>query len=238
MGPSRCHCRNLVSIGNPRCQIRFTQWTLRSYASSRVAETGELPAAGDILYKNPEAIANRLKLFHMLRLQTQERLDQHALQSMTTTHEHDLLKDETAGKDCVRLTTYLHACLPGVERQFDPKQGRVSIKASLPMLVKRLSLDVQKLRVLAQSAEATKVTQNYLTITVQDFPFRKQNRLRALSIVRDLIHESGNQKVFTEATEAEASLPPPKRKSRVVFNRRFPDSWLPRGPSTTAPQAP
>lgn len=215
----------------------YTQWTLRLYTSSRLAETGGPPAAGDILYKNPEAIANRLRLFHMLRLQTQERLDHHALQAMAITYGHDLLKDEAVGKDCVRLTTCFHTCLPGVERQFDPGQGNVSVKVSLPMLAKCLPLDIQRLRALAQSAEATEVTQNHLTITVRDFPFRSQNRLRALAIVRDLIDESRDHRTYRETTATKASpLPLSKRKSRATVSRRFPDAWLPGGSSTAASQ--
>jgi len=40
------------------------------------------PCAADVLYKNPEAIANRLRLYHLYRLQRQLHLDHRSLKSM------------------------------------------------------------------------------------------------------------------------------------------------------------
>lgn len=48
----------------------------RGYAAeNKIFDTSATPTAADILYKNPEAIANRLKLFHYYRLQAQLKLD-------------------------------------------------------------------------------------------------------------------------------------------------------------------
>ncbi len=38
-----------------------------------------LPTAADVLYRNPESISNRLKLFHMFRLRSQLELDREML---------------------------------------------------------------------------------------------------------------------------------------------------------------
>lgn len=56
-----------------------------SWYSTLRQEKGAPNAAADILYKNPEAIANRLYLFHMMRLQVQARIDSLALQRSKTT---------------------------------------------------------------------------------------------------------------------------------------------------------
>lgn len=40
------------------------------------------PVAAEVIYKNPEAVANRLRLFHLMRLQVQARLDLPHLQGM------------------------------------------------------------------------------------------------------------------------------------------------------------
>lgn len=42
---------------------------------------GEFPAAPDVIYRNPEAVQNRLRLYHLLRLQNQVRLDAENLSS-------------------------------------------------------------------------------------------------------------------------------------------------------------
>lgn len=50
------------------------------FSTLRQEKSGGTHPAADVLYKNPEAIANRLNLFHMLRLQVQAKIDSPALQ--------------------------------------------------------------------------------------------------------------------------------------------------------------
>lgn len=54
--------------------------TASLFSTLRQEKSGGTHPAADVLYKNPEAIANRLNLFHMLRLQVQARIDCPALQ--------------------------------------------------------------------------------------------------------------------------------------------------------------
>ena len=53
----------------------------RTFSSSneRLSNINELPAAADILYRNPEAIQNRLNLFHHFRLRAQAEIDREEL---------------------------------------------------------------------------------------------------------------------------------------------------------------
>lgn len=47
----------------------------RRYSKEMLAGVYGTPCAADILYKNPEAMRNRLNLYHLYRLQRQAELD-------------------------------------------------------------------------------------------------------------------------------------------------------------------
>lgn len=66
-----------------RPSTSIASWMGRHFGSGKGKDNTvkQLPAASDILYRNPEAIANRIQLYHMLKLQVQERIDRPALQS-------------------------------------------------------------------------------------------------------------------------------------------------------------
>lgn len=209
------------------CWVRNTASILCHSTSARQVEGDELPAAGDVLYRNPEAIANRLRLFHMLRLQVQERLDAHSLRRMADAHRADLGDEGADGGGCVRLTTYFCAGLPGVERQFDPEQGRISVKLSLSTLAKHWPLDARRLRLLVQSAESAETTQHHVTITVRDFPFRSQNRARGLAVVRDLLKEAQRREPAETGLSTKRPYPASRDRPQRSVSDRFPDAWLP-----------
>ncbi len=53
---------------------------IRRYATDmKFLQENGLPTAADVLYRNPESISNRLKLFHMFRLRSQLELDREML---------------------------------------------------------------------------------------------------------------------------------------------------------------
>ena len=69
-----------------RSPVATVRWT-RSLSTEK-AEGGDSKngnngnsgsAAAEVIYKNPEAIQNRMQLFHLMRLQTQEKLDRQSL---------------------------------------------------------------------------------------------------------------------------------------------------------------
>lgn len=72
---SRSYCR--VPLGGGFfCRSYASKPTEGGYGRSMKTEPVH---AADILYRNPEAINNRLELFHLLRLQRQHQLDKEKL---------------------------------------------------------------------------------------------------------------------------------------------------------------
>lgn len=151
------------------------------------------PTAADILYRNPEAIKNRLQLFHLYRLQSQLRLDLPKLKGNHYTIIYVYLLGLKAmakpwnvdeEKDIVRVTTHCKDNLPGIESQFDPSIGSVSI--SVP--VEKLKLEKKQEELLLKlSGDKYSVDEGMIKFTVSDFPFKEQNQKRAIDILRDLL---------------------------------------------------
>jgi hypothetical protein len=71
----------MLLLRRTRCRPSLTFGRFRFYAGHREMETNLMPAAADIIYKNSEAISNRIQLFHLIRLRIQEKLDRSSLQS-------------------------------------------------------------------------------------------------------------------------------------------------------------
>lgn len=64
-----------------RPQLLLSTLQKRLLAAERcTASAKDLPTAADILYRNQGAIKNRLRLFHLFRLQSQLKLDRQMLE--------------------------------------------------------------------------------------------------------------------------------------------------------------
>jgi hypothetical protein len=60
-------------------KTKFLRYRAFSSSNERLSNINSIPAAADILYRNPEAIQNRLSLFHHYRLQAQAEIDREML---------------------------------------------------------------------------------------------------------------------------------------------------------------
>lgn len=92
--------------------------------------------------------------------------------------------DGEAVMGCVRITTRCPDNLPGIEAQFDPKAGAVS----LSVLVESLDLTASQQEVLLKlSGERYIPEERALKFEVAAFPFKEQNQKLAIQILTDLV---------------------------------------------------
>lgn len=212
----------------------------RPFVSKRAEEPAMLPHAGDILYGNPEAIANRIQLFHLLRLQTQERIDRKMLTGrhflrITTDWLHFIDVGQRGQKGiradqlqpCIRVTTYYKSRFPGIERQYDPSQAKVKVAVSIKSLEFETH-QLQRLQSLLHAGDSTVTVQKgHFSFSISDFPFQSQNRQRAMNIVQNLIVEA--RRPLTEQLETCVSGEE-KDYTRSIIKKRpklsFPMRWL------------
>lgn len=114
------------------------------------------PAAPDVLYRNPPAIASRLRLFHLLRLQAQERFDADTLRSAATaaaqsptghndgagplssSAELHPAQTDTKSQKCAAVSFQWSSGVPGAGREYNPVRS-ARVRLSVPTAYMGLS---------------------------------------------------------------------------------------------------
>lgn len=109
-----------------------------------------LPHASDILYGNPTAMTNHLKIFWLMKLSKLPLIDLEPFLAKQ--------KPQIENEPNIRVTTYYSSCTDGIERKFNLQDSRVTIEI----------LDHNK---VAQTDAAR--SKNRLIFN--DFPFKLQN---------------------------------------------------------------
>lgn len=227
--------RNIIS-GITSGRKPFLRAASRMYSDNSAAR--EIPAAGDVLYKNPEAITNRIQIFHQMRLQTQHRIDEEHLSSiyqisiiLIACKQLGMAKKSTdhSTEKCIRITSKYISGQPGCERQFDPSSGVVALKVNVDSL--GLSAEEKRRFLQMVSGKRYHSATNSVFYSVKDFPFSKQNRIRALNILKELVSESRNTALdlvlsHSAVNDGNLDISKPVRQ-RARRNLKFPTSWLP-----------
>lgn len=124
------------------------------------------------------------------------------------------------GQRFLRVTSTYITGQPGVSRQFDPKQARMTFR--IPFASLEWSIDERKyVKRLLESASIGTVCSHYFEYSVNDFPFREQNRQRGMSILRDLMND-----VRAHAAEKFEGPSPKNIQRRPKPSLIFPMRWL------------
>lgn len=175
-------------------------------------ENISLPHAADILYGNTEGIKNRLKIFHLIRLEKQHILDHFELVSLGKRFRTSSVTP--CAQSPVQLTTQWMSTEPGTIALFMPKIGAISIKFSFEeffdthsilkdneLMQRSFKLLVKEAGYFAKNADGLP----YFLMEISNFPFKEMNKKFALDSLKKLVEESCTNKELHRETEKIAS---------------------------------
>ena len=181
----------MILIGRPLRQ-HFRPYTAvgRLLEGEEGVRAFKNPSASDVIYGNPEAKQNRLQLFHLLRLKNQAKLDMEELQSKKVSrcpNPLEMRMNWTPNRieNPLTVSFTIKGNLPGIEAQFTPESGAVSLTVHLRHL--GLSAEQRDLLIRLVGDSQYNVDTDEVNFTVSHFPFRQMNERLAMEILHDLM---------------------------------------------------
>lgn len=163
-----------------------------------------LPHAADILYGNTEGIKNRLRIFHLIRLEKQHILDHTGLVSIGKKLRALNLEEKQKHLHPIQLTTQWMTNEPGASGLFMPKIGAISIKFSFNSFFDSLKDDHPlKANIIFQRSFKLLVKESgyfsknemgipFFSMEISAFPFKEMNKKFAFDSLKSLLEESCN----------------------------------------------